>query len=95
MMMVMMVLIVNWLTKFLQTMPLLKKVSISGHIFIFIHFAKYIDIGTYVYVRRILEKAVSISVNPLSANVGYIRHDTVVTSDSCNSGHSENYDEKI
>ena len=29
--------------------------------------------------------------NPLSANVGYIRHDTVVTSDSCNSGHSENY----
>ena len=33
-------------------------------------------------------------LNPLSANVGYIRHDTVVTSDSCNSGHSENY-EKI
>ena len=31
-------------------------------------------------------------VNPLSANVGYIRHDTVVTSDSCNSRHSENYD---
>ena len=30
----------------------------------------------------------------LSANVGYIRHDIVVTSDSCNSGHSENY-EKI
>ena len=29
--------------------------------------------------------------NPLSANVGYIRHDTVVTSDSCNSGHSQNY----
>ena len=27
--------------------------------------------------------------NPLSANVGYIRHDTVVTSDSCNSRHSE------
>ena len=34
------------------------------------------------------------TVNPLSANVEYIRHDTVVTSDSCNSGHSENY-EKI
>ena len=31
-------------------------------------------------------------LNPLSANVGYIRHDTVVTSDSCNSGHSENYE---
>ena len=30
-------------------------------------------------------------INPLSANVGYIRHDTVVTSDSCNSEHSENY----
>ena len=30
--------------------------------------------------------------NPLSANVGYIRHDIVVTSDSCNSGHSENYE---
>ena len=28
--------------------------------------------------------------NPLSANVGYIRHDTVVTSDSCNSEHSQN-----
>ena len=38
--------------------------------------------------------AVSIFLNPLSGNVGYIRHDTVVTSDSCNSGHSENY-EKI
>ena len=31
-------------------------------------------------------------LNPLSANVGYIRHDTVVTSDSCNSGQSENYE---
>ena len=30
---------------------------------------------------------------PLSANVRYIRHDTVITS-SCNSGHSENH-EKI
>ena len=29
-------------------------------------------------------------INPLSANVGYIRHDTVVTSDICNSGHSKN-----
>ena len=31
-------------------------------------------------------------LNPLSANVGYIRHDTVVTSDSCYSGHSQNYE---
>ena len=34
-------------------------------------------------------------LNPLSANVGYIRHDTVVTSDSCNSGHSENYEKLL
>ena len=33
-------------------------------------------------------------LNPLNANVVHIRHDTVVTSDSCNSGYSENY-EKI
>ena len=32
--------------------------------------------------------------NPLSANVEYIRHDTVVTSDSCNSGHNENYEKR-
>ena len=31
----------------------------------------------------------SLCFNPLSANVGYIRHHTVVTSDSCNSGHSD------
>ena len=33
--------------------------------------------------------------NPLSAIVGYIRHDTVVTSDSCNSGHSQNYEKLL
>ena len=42
--------------------------------------------GNFVLTARINP------VNPLSANVGYIRHDTVVTSDSCNSGHSENYE---
>ena len=31
-------------------------------------------------------------INPLSANPEYTPHDTVVTSDSCNSGHSENYE---
>ena len=31
-------------------------------------------------------------VNPLTTNVKYTWHDTVVTSDSCNSGHSENYE---
>ena len=30
--------------------------------------------------------------NPLNANVQYTQHDTVVTSDSCNSGHSQNYE---
>ena len=29
--------------------------------------------------------------NPLSVHHEYIRNDTVVTSDSCNSGHSENW----
>ena len=31
-------------------------------------------------------------INPLSANPVHIRNDTVVTSDNCNSGHSENYE---
>ena len=31
-------------------------------------------------------------INPLTTNVKYTRHDTVVTSNSCNSGHSENYE---
>ena len=31
------------------------------------------------------------SFNPLSANEVYSRDDTVVTSNSCNSAHSENY----
>ena len=36
------------------------------------------------------KKQMQATLNPLSANVGYIRHDTVVTSDSCNSEHSQN-----
>ena len=31
-------------------------------------------------------------LNPLSGKHEYIRHDTVVTSDSCNSGQNQNYD---
>ena len=41
---------------------------------------------------ELLQYPCSAIINPLSANVGYIRHDAMVTSDSCNSGHSENYE---
>ena len=33
--------------------------------------------------------------NPLSGNVEYTQHDTVVTLDSCNSRQSENSEQKI
>ena len=41
-------------------------------------------------VRLLVQK---IDFNPLSANHEHIQNDTVITSDSCNSGHSENYEQ--
>ena len=46
----------------------------------------------YDYITHTLYLALKYFLSPLSANIGYIRHDTVVTLDSCNSGHCENYE---
>ena len=53
-----------------------------------------IDFPTKIFWTKKMEfeKFSFFLFNPLTTNVKYTWHDTVVTSDSCNSGHSENYE---
>ena len=45
-------------------------------------------------IRHFMEH-LFVVINPLSASVEYTPHDTVVTLDSCNSGHSEDYEKML
>ena len=45
--------------------------------------------------KAFVDYLVLIFFNPLSADVEYTPHETVDASDSCNSGHSENYDKNF
>ena len=63
-----------------------EQITISQRYISFIH--SFIHLFVHLFIHSLLYSF----LNPLSTNVEYTPHNTVVTSDSCNSGHVENYE---